>query len=177
MRTLPSISGAWSTGAALPEEVGLFVLAFDEDVEFAADPLGAVAGADLLLEAHELAAAGFDGALGDLGVEVEGLGAFFVGVAEDAEPVDLGGLDEGAELFEVGVGFAGEADDEAGAEDEAGDDLTGLIDDLEETVAGASALHAPEDVRGGVLEGDVEVLGDVSWRAMDSSRRVVILLG
>jgi hypothetical protein len=70
-----------------------------------------------LLQAHELAAAGFDGALGDFFVEREGARAFFVGVAEDAEPVDLRGFDEGAELFEVGFGFAGEADDEAGAED------------------------------------------------------------
>ena len=57
-----------------------------------------------------------------------------------------------AESIEVGVGFAGEADDEAGAEDEVGDDLAGFLDDLEEAIGGASALHAAEDVGAGVLE-------------------------
>ena len=45
-------------------------------------------------------------------VEVEGLGALFVGVGEDAEPVDLRGCDERAEFVEVGFGLAGEAHDE-----------------------------------------------------------------
>jgi hypothetical protein len=44
--------------------------------------LGALA--DGLLELHEAALAGLDGAVGDFGVEREGGGAFFVGVAEDA---------------------------------------------------------------------------------------------
>ena len=42
------------------------------------------------------------------GGKFEGLCAFFVGVGEDAQPVDLCGGDEVAELLEVGFGFAGE---------------------------------------------------------------------
>ena len=50
--------------AALPEKFGLFGFAFDEQIDLAVDPGGFGFGADPLLEAHELAAAGFDGALG-----------------------------------------------------------------------------------------------------------------
>ena len=156
--------GGVEEGAALPEEFGFFALAFDEEVDFAADPFGFLAGADFLLELHQLAAAGFDGALGDFecGGEVEGLGAFFVGVAEDAEPVDFGGLDEVAEVVEVGFGFAGEADDEAGADDDAGDDAAGLLDELEEDVARCRRASCVLSSGGaGVLQRDVEILGDV----------------
>ena len=58
--------GGVEGSAALPEEFGFFGLAFDEEVDLAAYPGGFGFGADLLLELHELAAAGFDGALGDL---------------------------------------------------------------------------------------------------------------
>ena len=37
----------------------------------------------------------------------------------------------------------------------------GLFDELEEEVGRAAALHALEDAGAGVLEGDVEVFGDV----------------
>ncbi len=63
--------------------------------------------------------------------------------------------------LKVGFGFAGEADDEGGADDDAGDDAAGLFDELEEDVSGAAALHGLEDGGAGVLEGDVEVFGDV----------------
>jgi hypothetical protein len=72
----------------------------------------------------------FDGALGDLGVEREGAGAFFVGVAEDAEPVELCFGDEVFEDLDVFRGFAGEADDEAGAEGDAGDGGADLVEVL-----------------------------------------------
>jgi len=154
--------GGMEGGAALPEEFGFFRLAFDEEVDLSAYPCGFGLDADLLLEAHEFAAAGFDGALGKLegGVELEGGGAVFVGVGEDAEPVDLCCLYELAESVEVGFGFAGEADDKAGADDDAGDDAAGLFEELEEDVGGAATLHALEDGGAGVLEGDVKILGD-----------------
>ena len=52
-------------GAALPEEFGLFGFAFDEEVDLAAYPGGFGFGADLLLELHQLAAMGLNGAVGD----------------------------------------------------------------------------------------------------------------
>src|SRR5579871_352424 len=57
--------GGVEGGAALPEEFGLFGFALDEEVDLAAYPGGFGFGADLLLELHQLAAAGLDGAVGD----------------------------------------------------------------------------------------------------------------
>ena len=89
----------------------------------------------------------FDGALGDLGVERECAGAFFVGVAEDAEPVELRFADELLQEFKVAERLAGEADDEAGAEGDAGDGGADLVEGLQEDVGAGAALHALEDVR------------------------------
>src|SRR5271155_4171393 len=154
--------GGVERGAALPEKVGLFGFAFDEQVDLAAYPFGFGLGADFLLQLHQLATAGLDGAVGDLEFvgQLEGLGALFVGVGEDAEPVDLCGGDEGFELFVVGFGFSGEADDEAGADDDAGDDAASLSDEVEEDLCVAAALHALEDAGARVLQGDVEILCD-----------------
>ncbi len=78
--------GGVECGAALPEEFGFFGFAFDEEIDLAAYPGGFGFGADLLLELHQLAAAGLDGARGDFDgvVEVESGCALFVGVGEDA---------------------------------------------------------------------------------------------
>src|SRR5271156_5703696 len=51
-------------GAALPEEFSLFGFALDEEVDLAPYPLGLGFGAYLLLELHQLAATGLDGAVG-----------------------------------------------------------------------------------------------------------------
>ncbi len=117
--------------------------------------------ADGSLDAHQGAAALFDDFGGDLFAEVEGFGAVFVGVAEGAHPIESGFADEVGELGEVLLGFAREADDEGGSEDDAGDGGADLFDGLEEDVGVGSALHALEDVAGGVLQGDIEVFADV----------------
>ena len=59
--------GGVERGAALPEEVGFFRGAFDEEVDLAADPVGLFSGADFLLELHQATATGLDGAGGKLG--------------------------------------------------------------------------------------------------------------
>ena len=71
-------------GAGFPEERGFFAFAFGEDDQLAAYPLLFGALADGLLELHQAALAGLDGAVGDSLVEREGGGAFFVRVIEDA---------------------------------------------------------------------------------------------
>ena len=78
--------GGVEGGTALPEKFGLFGFAFDEEVDLAAYPGSFGFGADLLLELHQLAAAGLNGAVGDLCFvgQIKGLGALFVGVGEDA---------------------------------------------------------------------------------------------
>ena len=52
--------------------------------------------------------------------EAETLRSVFVGVGEDAHPIEFGGADEIAELAEIVFGFAGEADDERGAQETPG---------------------------------------------------------
>ena len=59
--------GGLEEGAALPEQVGFFGRAFDEHVELTTDPGAFGFEGNFLLEAHEFAAAGLDGAGGDLG--------------------------------------------------------------------------------------------------------------
>ena len=107
--------------------------------------------ADGFLDAHQGAAALFDDFGWDFFAEVEGFGAVFVGVAEGAHPVEFGFADEVGQLGEVLLRLAGEADDERGSEDDAGDGGADFFDGLEEDVGVRSALHALEDVAGGVL--------------------------
>src|SRR4051812_33225785 len=90
-----------------------------------------------------------------------GLGAFFVGVVEDAEPVELCVSDELLQNVKVRGGLAGEADDKGGAEGDAGNGGADFLDGLEEDFGSGSALHALEDIGRGVLERNVEVLADV----------------
>ena len=122
-----------------------------------------------------------DGAAGELGFvgELEGFGAFFVGIGEDAEPVDFSFGDESAELGEVGFGFAGEAYDEGGADDDAGDYLARLLDQVEEDLRVAAALHGLEDRGAGVLEGDVEVFCDgvVACHGFEQARGDLVGVG
>ena len=153
--------GGVELGAPLPEEIGLFAEALDEQIKLAPDPLLLALGGDRLLEFHEAFAARLDSAPGEFAVQGKSRGAFFIGVGEGPEPVDPGLGDEGFELCEVVVSLAGEAYDEGGAEDEIGDDAAGLFDHFEEDFCAAAALHALEDGWGCVLERHVEVAGDV----------------
>ena len=84
-----------------------------------------------------------------------------MGVAEDAEPIEFGLLDEVFEDGDVVRGFAGETDDEGGAEGNAGDGFANLLQGLEEDVRTGAALHGFEHRGRGVLEGDVEIFADV----------------
>ena len=56
--------GRLCESAALPEKLGLFGFAFDEQIDLAANPVLFAACADLLLKLHQLAAAGLNGAVG-----------------------------------------------------------------------------------------------------------------
>ncbi len=58
--------------------------------------------------------------------------------------------------------------------------FTDRLDEVEEDLGVAAALHALEDAGAGVLEGDVEVLGDVvvvRWRGLEQVRRDLIGVG
>ena len=62
--------------------------------------------------------------------------------------------------MEVGIGFAGEADDHGGADGDAGDGLADSFEEFEELIAVGAALHAFEDFAGGVLERHVDVFDE-----------------
>ena len=81
-----------------------------------------------------------------------------VGVAEDAEPVELRGFDELQQLFEIRFGLAGESDDEAGADRDARNRAPDLFEQLQEDVAVRAALHALQHGSAGVLQRHIDVL-------------------
>ena len=68
------------------------------------------------------------------------------------------------EQREVFGGFSGKADDEAGAEGDAGDGGADLGEGMQEDFGGGAALHALEDIGRGVLERQVEIFADVGVR-------------
>ena len=148
-------------GAALPQERSLFAFAFGEHHQLAAHPLLLGALADRLLQLHQVALAGFDGALGDFGVERECARAFFVGVVEDAQPVESCLLDELLQKIKIRDGFAGKADDEGGAQSDAGNCCADFFQCLEEDLRAAAALHALQNRGRGVLQRQIEILADV----------------
>ena len=148
-------------GAAFPEQRRLFAFAFGEHDQLAAHPLLLGALADGLLQLHQAALAGFDGALGNFAVERKCARAFFVGVAEDAQPVELRLADELLQKFKVAERFAGEADDEAGAQGDAGNGGADFFQSLEKDLGAAAALHALENCGRGVLQRQVEIFADV----------------
>jgi hypothetical protein len=85
--------------------------------------------AELLLQREQLALAGLLDLVGHLLAEGGGGGAVLLVVGEHAHVVELLLLDEVAQLAEVGVGLAGEADDERGAEAEPGGVLADALED------------------------------------------------
>ena len=89
--------GRVELGAAFPQQRRLFALAFDQDAPVRGRPTAACAC--VLIDCCSfisLRRARLDGALRDLGASSKSkrLRAFFVGVAEDAEPVELRLADE-----------------------------------------------------------------------------------
>ena len=69
--------------------------------------------------------------------------------------------DELLQNLKVAERLAGEADDEDGAQRDAGDSGADLFDGLQENVGAGAALHALQDVGRSVLQRHVEILADV----------------
>ncbi len=108
-----------------------------------------------------------DGVGVELVLVAEGLGALLVGVAEDADGVEAGAGEEAFQLREVGLGLAGEADDEVGARTGLGGLAPDGVQQLQEAVGVTEAAHRAQHAGGGVLEGEVEVRGDLRRRGED----------
>jgi len=75
----------------------------------------------------------------------EAAGVVDVRIFEDAHPVEFGSSDKIVEFLEIRFGFAGEADDEAGAQRDAGM-VVRIRSRVQESVAVGTALHARQHV-------------------------------
>ena len=80
---------------------------------------------------------------------------------EDAAAFELEGLDEVGEFVVVGVGFVGEAGDEGGADGDVGDAGPHAVEEVADVGAVGLPIHDVQHVVGDVLEGDVDVFGDL----------------
>ena len=126
----PSTSGPWC--AARPSTTVVVLDRLDEHHDLLADALLGPLGGELLGQPGDVLDPVADLVLVELAVERRGLGAVLVGVAEDADRVEPGRLEEVAERREVVLGLAGEADDEVGADARLGRLRADLVEQREE---------------------------------------------
>ena len=139
--------------------------------------MGGVEAFDAALDgAHGFVPTGFAGHVMDVSVHVVSAGALFFGVIEDASAFEFAVLDEVHEFVEVGIGLTGEADDEGGADGDAGDASA----DAFEKVANVSTIgltaHEGEHVVADMLERHIDVAGDF-WAFGDGLDEVVAPVG
>ena len=120
---------------------------------------------------HQLGPA--DSLLGVHPLHLGGGGPLLRGVGEHAGPEHPLVPQELAQLLELRLPLAGQAGDEAGAEDQAGDALPELVQQLLEVRLVPPAVHPPEDAVVAVLEGDVQVFDDLLLPGDDVDEMVV----
>ena len=140
--------------------------AFDENFDGLVEELLAEFERVLLCKGAKAGHAPVDDGAGDVLVGPAGgggVGAGGVGKGVDVDEADA--VDDVEGLFELGVGFAGEADDDVGGDGGAVEGLREAVDHAEEVVAGVLAVHAAEDRVGAALEGEVEVGDDLGVAA------------
>ena len=78
-------------------------------------------------------------------------------IFEAADAIDLGFLEPVEQIGKVGIGLAGEADDEGGAQRQLRALLAPLLDPRQRLVLRRRALHGFQDFRARVLKGNVEI--------------------
>ena len=78
-------------------------------------------------------------------------------VFEAADAIDLGFFEPVEQIGKIGIGLAGEADDEGRAQRQLRTLLAPLLDPRQRLVLRGRALHGLEDFRARVLEGDIEI--------------------
>src|SRR5262249_38379965 len=104
--------GSVHLGPAFPKKLGLIRGPQRKNVILAANQLALVLPADLPLDLHQLAAPSFDFTTRNFVLEMIGRGTLLIRVAKDAQPVELRGLHELAQLGKVWFLLAGESNDE-----------------------------------------------------------------
>ncbi len=137
----------------------------DQDIQGLADLALHALLADDALGFHEAVPAVMLLILIDLfEAEIIGFGAVHGLVFEAAHAVEFRFLQPIQHVIEIGLGLAGEADDEGRADGEVGADFAPLLDPLQHLVLIARTLHRLQDLRARMLEGDVEIGKDQAIR-------------
>ena len=124
--------------------------------DLAAALLGPLAG-QLLDQLGQACDAGVDDVLRQVVRQLLGLGPVLVGVAEHPDRVQARRDEEALELGDVGLGLAGEADDDVAAHGRGRVTGADLVQQRQEGLGAAEPSHPPQDRGRGVLEAHVEV--------------------
>ena len=93
----------------------------DQNTKLLADEGGGAVGSYFLLGRHGFAVAGFFDGRRNLIRHFGGAASRFLRVGKDAHPIEFGFMNKFEKGIELGIGLAGEADDEGGANSEIGD--------------------------------------------------------
>lgn len=133
---------------------------FDEDFDRVAHATLADLGGDGLLKPHQTVPTGLFGFGGNLVLHLGATRAFLLRIPENAEAFEFGFADKRLEFGDIGFGLARKADNEGGADGDAGDAGADALDEIADVVAAGLALHGAEHVVGDVLQGNVDVAGD-----------------
>ena len=83
-------------------------------------------------------------------------------IFEATDAINFGFLEPIEQIRKVGIGLAGKADDEGGAQGELRAFLTPSLDASQRLVLRRRALHCLEDFRARVLEGNIEIGQDLA---------------
>lgn len=126
-----------------------------------AEPFLGALRRQLLREPGDVRQAFADGVLVQLARVGHRLGALLVGVPEDADGVQPGLGEEALQLGEVRLGLAGEADDEVGPRAGLRGPGADRAEQFQEAVGVPEAAHRAQHAGRRVLEGQVEVGGDL----------------
>ncbi len=144
--------------ARLPQQLGFRRRPFEQHIHVLADHLRVPCARDAALDRHQTALAIVNRARVHLIVELVARAGVFVGIGEHAQAVELRRLHKIAQRLEIGVGFAGKADDHAGADGDARNGVADALEQLQEKIAVRAALHALQNRGAGVLQRHVDIL-------------------
>lgn len=146
---------AIATGAAFEPRQIFAAGALDEDLNDLTDERTAFLGAELVDEGEQLGVPFIDEGLGDLVRHAGGGSVLAFGVFENEGIIEPDLPREGESVLEVGIGFAGESDDDIGGDADARLGLAEVVDDLEKPLAGIAAVHQFEHSIAAALNGDM----------------------
>ena len=134
-------------------------------------------GGDFFLHGHDLFPALFLRLLGNIVVQVAGGGVLLMAIDEGTHVIETGLADERQHLEEIVLGLAGEPDDHGGANGNAGDEPADALQQAKMAVGRTAAAHAGQDAAGSMLQGDIDIGGDVGPLAHEAQKVVLDLVG